>query len=342
MKKPFFYELPRERIAQRPVHPCDAARLLIADRRGGVVAEATFAHLEQALRAGDLLVFNDSRVIPARLLGRFENGAAVEVLLHRRISQNRWRCLGQPLKKFRAGRSLTFESGLSARVGERLSPYEVELEFLCSSGELDDVLARCGSMPIPPYIRDGRGDDEDRRDYQSIFARVDGSVAAPTASLHFTASLMNKLAAAGIGSARLTLHVGAASFLPLFDGGCVQRRPGPEAYVFDPGLLEACRRVRERGARVIAVGTTVVRALESMSGADFALEKVAQDTELFIEPGYDFKLVDGLITNFHQPGTTHLLLVEAFMGRELLSRCYDYALCRDFRFLSYGDGMLIL
>ena len=343
---PFFYDLPEDRIAQRPVRPYDSARLLVVQRKDGKICESLFSDLGVYLRAEDLLVFNDSKVIPARLVGRLESGGEVEVLLHRRLAGEKWRCLGQPLKKFTAGRLILFASGLCARVGRRVSEYEVELEFApCGSPQADTrrLLEEAGTMPVPPYIRKGRGDEKDRLDYQSMFARVDGSVAAPTASLHFTPALMQRLELSGVQSASLTLHVGAASFLPLWhEHDTEPRKPGEERYVYQSAVLDAVQRTRSRGGRVVAVGTTVVRALESMARVSAAADGAALSTELFITPGHRFLSLDAVITNFHQPRTTHLLLVQAFLGGELLERSYQHALAHEFRFLSYGDGMLLL
>ena len=336
---PYSYDLPPERIAQRPVHPPDAAKLLIIDRAGGQLSSGSFHELPRWLGAGDLLVFNDTRVLPARFTGTFEdNGGEAELLLVRRLEHGRWLCIGRPLRRFRPGRAIRLDR-LLANVVRRAGEKEVEIRFETGPGEdPETVMKQAGSMPIPPYIRGGRGDEHDRIDYQTMFAREDGSIAAPTASLHFTPILMEQMATAGCNVGFLTLHVGTSSFLPLqLNERNEFSPPGEEIFLVPPELLSRMKRIREAGGRVIGVGTTVVRALES---AVRGIEE--KSTSLFITPGFEFMAVDGVITNFHQPGTTHLLLVEALLGRQLLAGAYEYALQNGYRFLSYGDGMLIL
>ena len=300
--------------------------------------------LHRWLGRGDLLIFNNTRVLPARLFGRFEpGGGACELLLLRRVAPHVWRCMGRPLKKFRSGTSIALGGALQALVRSRCSDYEVELEFSALGQDADAALRSQGIMPIPPYIRTGHGDEQDREDYQTIFASAEGSVAAPTAGLHFSPELMEALTGAGVESAYLTLHVGAASFLSLLPDpqSSELSPPGAEIYFPDPQLLARINAARAGGGRIIAVGTTTVRALESMFRSE-SQSTAAQETSLFITPGFEFRAVDAVITNFHQPYTTHLLLVEALMGRALLERSYRFALEHAFRFLSYGDGMLIL
>ena len=338
----FTYDLPPARIAQRPVHPYDSARLLVAQRHKRSLHESHFSSLTDSLRPGDVLVFNDTRVIPARLFGRLPGGGEVEVLLHRKLASDSWRCLGKPLKKLKPGTVIQFANGLLALAGSRLDQYEIELSFSSTHPDKTaaELLASQGIMPIPPYIRGGKADDLDIADYQTFFAAREGSVAAPTASLHFTPELMDRIRALGCEVRFLTLHVGSASFLALSEngeGGLVP--PGSERFRPDMELVQKALAVRAAGGRVIPVGTTAVRALESMAGA--AADTEFAETELFITPGYPFKLVDAMFTNFHQSGTTHLLLVEAFLGREMLARAYEHALASDFRFLSYGDGMFL-
>lgn len=341
----FSYELPLQFIAQRPVEPRHSARLLVAEVSRQCIEDATFIDLPKWLKAGDLLVLNNTKVIPARLIGKIaSNGQECELLLLRKISGASWACMGQPLKKMVSQGSLEFGAGLRARVLRRLEDYQVEVEF-CDSHQnpaLEAQLEAQGLMPIPPYIRAGRADRQDQIDYQNIFAVSKGSIAAPTAGLHFSTELLNSLQAQGVLIAYVTLHVGPASFLALQsqDSSGALRSPGKETYLFDPELKDLLQHTRQAGAKIIAVGTTTVRALESM----FRLERAAKElleTDLFIRPGFDFKAIDRIITNFHQPHTTHLLLLEAFMGRQLLERSYRHAREQHYRFLSYGDGMLI-
>ena len=279
------------------------------------------------------------KVIPARLFGtRKDTGGKVEILLVAEKQPGEWRALGRPLKKLKVGTALLFDGGIEGVVKERLNNQEVLLAFNVNNGaSFNEALASVGTMPIPPYIRNGLGDTNDRLDYQSLFARFDGSVAAPTASLHFTESLLNSLADRGIETCTVTLHVGPASFLPVFkpEDEAVQA-PGAESFVFPEDTWELIAKAKQAGRRIIAVGTTMVRALESIA------REYKGETTLFITPGFEFKVCSGVITNFHQPGTTHLLLVQAFIGERLLTTSYEYALQNDFRFLSYGDGMLLL
>lgn len=374
MSAPFSYELPPERIAQRPLRPPDLAKLLVAERESGRIHDKQFTALPEVLRAGDLLVCNDSRVIPARLRGVFEDepAQAVEVFLLSpqdslglagNDSQTvTWRCIGRPLRKWQTGRRMLIGDRIIATVmpprpttgpsNEEGSQGDVLVQFSLRDGQagtemLQSALRAAGTMPIPPYIRGGNGDEEDLTDYQTIFARQEGSIAAPTASLHFTPNLVNSLLRAGIEMTQVTLHVGAASIraLDASPGGV----PGAERMQVPAAVLERIDATRRAGGRVVAVGTTVMRALETAWRAREAVKAPGApaptvfegETDLFIRPGFEFCAVDGLITNFHQPGTSHLLLVEAFVGRELLESIYTHALSGDYRFLSYGDGSLL-
>jgi S-adenosylmethionine:tRNA ribosyltransferase-isomerase len=315
--------------------------MLVINRTTGEFHDRLFRDLPEFLSRKDRLVFNDTRVIPARLFGTLDSSgkAAVELLLIERITDARWVCIGRPLKKIRAkGRVLFGETLWADVIADDSLTDRVTVEFHTSDAtEISMVIAGHGCMPIPPYIRGGRGDELDEVDYQTIFARNPGSVAAPTASLHFNEDLMGRLTGdVGCGVTRITLHVGTASFLPVLDNGKL-RPPGSERFHVSDEATREVLETNKGGGRVVAVGTTVVRALESS-----AREADADATELFITPGYSFKRVDSLITNFHQPGTTHLLLVEALLGRELLAKAYQHALANDYRFLSYGDGMCIL
>lgn len=340
---PYTYDLPREQIAQRPVHPPESARMLVVDRRSGEITHSTFAHIGTFLRAEDLLVFNETKVIPARLFGHVEEQpeSGIEVLLVEQLGASRWLCLGRPLKRVKGGGTVIFGGVLRGTVVPSEHVDRVVLEFSSVDGisPIPELLHHCGTMPIPPYIRAGHGDEQDVLDYQSIFARHEGSIAAPTASLHFSPDLMSTLTGqVGCTLATVTLHVGTASFQPILIDGAL-RPPSEERYEVPEATLEAARLARSRGHRVVAVGTTVTRALETV-GARGELQ--GGRTGLFIQPGFEFKLVDVLVTNFHQPGTTHLLLVEALLGRALVEQCYQEALREGYRFLSYGDGMMIV
>lgn len=342
LSDPFVYDLPKERIAQRPCHPADHAKMLVVDRSRGEVSDSYFHELPGLLSSKDRLVFNDTRVIPARLFGSLHTSGqgAVELLLIERISDSRWICIGRPLKKIRSCGRVDFSPTLWCEVIPQSDTLDrVTVEFFTSeASHISMAIASHGCMPIPPYIRGGKGDELDETDYQTIFATHPGSVAAPTASLHFNDGLMKRIdSESGCDVSRITLHVGTASFLPVLDDHGGLRRPGAESFRVDDSAMNELVSTKENAGRVIGVGTTVVRALESA-----ALQPHAGATELFITPGYRFQLVDALITNFHQPGTTHLLLVEALVGRVLLEKAYKHALANDYRFLSYGDGMFIV
>ena len=344
--EPFSYELPPSRIAQRPVYPYDAAKLMVLDRQKGTIADHRFSSFVRWVRAGDLVIFNNSRVIPARIFGKTRGGGTqVELLLLKEKTAASWLALGRPLKKLPEGTVIEFPAGLAAKVVSRVGEIEIEIALSVEGGRsILEVLAEIGKMPVPPYIRGGLSDETDRADYQSVFAKVDGSVAAPTASLHFTPALNSSLKDAGAIIKEVTLHVGAASFLPLWrEGQSTQLSlPGPERCVFSSQLKDEILKARAESRRVFAVGTTVVRAIETFMLNSDLNDGDLFETSLFISPGFEFKAVDALVTNFHQPATTHLLLVEAFLGRDLLQRAYQHALDSDYRFLSYGDGMVIL
>jgi S-adenosylmethionine:tRNA ribosyltransferase-isomerase len=336
--RPYFYELPEERVAQRPVVPADMAKMLLVAKDGSQLQDEVFQSLPEHLTEDDLLVLNDTRVFPARLFGTLENdGIPIEVLLLKREGSC-WRALGKPMKRFREGTILHFQEGIEAIIESR-EESSMLIRFSAMSQPLsDEVLERIGVMPIPPYIRKGRGDVQDKKDYQTIFAESPGSIAAPTASLHFTTSLLERVKKR-CSVEFLSLHVGSASFLPVYrEEDATPTLPGSEAFHVNEGTLARIWAHKKKGKRIVAVGTTVVRALETVARNP----ENSGETALFIAPGFQFLLVDGLITNFHQPGTTHLLLVEALLGRGRLEQVYQHALHNEYRFLSYGDGMFIV
>ena len=341
----FLYELPHERIAQRPVYPYDKAKLLTCHRSDATLSDRSFSDLSMLLGPGDVLVFNNSKVIQARLLGTFlETKKNIEVLLLEESEKGIWKALGKPLKKFKPGSVISFSDEVSATVIERVGDYEVLLNFKASKSA--DIL-HSGTMPIPPYIRDGKGDEADLKDYQSTFAKFSGSVAAPTASLHFTPELISALEQRGVTIREVTLHVGPASFLPVVTndnlGNTVLKEPGFERMEVTSQFFDALKKDKADGKRIIAIGTTVVRCLESLFSDHYDFNRSDNKTDLFITPGYKFQCIDALITNFHQPGSSHLLLVEAFMrSKSFMQSVYQHALSSQYRFLSYGDGMFIL
>jgi S-adenosylmethionine:tRNA ribosyltransferase-isomerase len=340
------YDLPAERIAQEPSAPRDAARLLVLDRATGWRRETRFGALGEHLHAGDLLVLNDTRVMPARLLARKPGGGAVEILLVEREDggEESWRAMLSTSRGVRPGTRLAIAPGFDAVPLGEIGGGLFRVRLLGAGGG-DVAIARHGRTPLPPYIHREAGDPRERLDrerYQTVYARVDGAIAAPTAGLHFTDDLLRGLAAAGIGIARLTLHVGPGTFRPVRSERLEDHRLEPEAYRLPEETARAIAACRGRRGRVVAVGTTVTRVLESRAAEDGTVRPGEGRCDLYILPGHRFLAVDALITNFHLPRTTLLALVAAFAGREAVLEAYRDALARGFRFYSYGDAMLVL
>ena len=343
---PFEYDLPEEKIALRPVRPYDSAKLLVSDKNSGELRESSFRNIVEFLSSDDVLVFNNTKVIRARLFASINEGKkAVELLLVAKKDKNCWLCMAKPLKSLQDGTQIFISQKLGAQVMQRVSEQLIEIEFHSTAAESDQIIYQHAVMPIPPYIRKGRADTQDLQDYQSHFAEISGSIAAPTAGLHFTPELMRSIKAKGITVEFVTMHLGAASFRLLKDKSDkgIVRVPDEESYFYDKNFVERIFEFKKQSRRIIAVGTSVVRALESMASREKTLQTRDNfvKTDLFIYPGYHFKLTDCLVTNFHLPGSSHLLLVQALMGSKNLADAYDYALNNNFRFLSYGDGMLI-
>ncbi len=349
----FDFELPDDRIALRPAVPRDAARLLCVDQAGRF-ADLRVADLPDLLRAGDALVFNDTRVIPARLFGiRDRDGqtCAVEATLHQRLDVSRWTAFMRPGKRLRTGDRVVFGeandracalAGLVAIVAAKGEGGEVTLAFDLAGPDLDLAIAGSGMMPLPPYIAAKRGEDEqDRLDYQTVYARVDGSVAAPTAGLHFTPDLLKRLGEHGVSSQFVTLHVGAGTFLPVKVDRIADHRMHAEFGEVTADVADALNRVRSSGGRIICVGTTSLRLLESATGEDGVVRPYTASTSIFITPGYRFRAADGLMTNFHLPKSTLFMLTSAFSGLETMRRAYAHAIASGYRFYSYGDASLL-
>jgi len=342
----FDFDLPEELIALRPARPRPASRLLVA--AGAATVDATFGDLPDWLRAGDMLVFNDTRVIPARLFGTrhraTEDGpgtAKIEALLIHRDGPAEWTALARPAKRLRAGDRLSF-GGLEAEVVGR-DGGEIRLCFDQSGADLDAAIAGAGVMPLPPYIARRRpADDRDREDYQTVFARHPGAVAAPTASLHFDEALLARLAGHGVLSTRLTLHVGAGTFLPVKTATIADHRMHAEWGEITEDAADAMNAARAAGGRLIAAGTTALRLIESAVDEAGRVRPFRGDTDIFITPGYRFRATDGLITNFHLPRSTLFMLVAAFMGLGRMRALYAHAIAARYRFYSYGDGSLLL
>ena len=335
-KSDFGYELPAELIAQEPLTPRSAARLLCLNRASGAITDRRFADLPQLLRAGDVLVFNDTRVVPARLHGAKASGGRIEVLIERVLDRSRALAMVRASKPPKSGTDLTLEQGIGARVVQRRGEY-YEIEF--DTDDLYKVLDQFGHVPLPPYIRrDDRVADRER--YQTVYAHHPGAVAAPTAGLHFDKPLLDALAALSVESAFVTLHVGAGTFQPLRDETIEGQRLHAERLTIDATACERVNRARVEGRRVIAVGTTSVRALESAARAG-RLEPFDGETDIFIYPGFRFQLVDALITNFHLPESSLLMLVCAFADTKRVLGAYRHAVAARYRFYSYGDAMFI-
>jgi S-adenosylmethionine:tRNA ribosyltransferase-isomerase len=333
----FDFDLPPELIASRPAVPRDSARLLSV---GAALQDHIVRELPALLRPGDLLVFNDTRVIPARLFGK-RGAAAVEVTLHKNVAADRWRAFARPARRLRTGDRLDFD-GLSATVVEKGEAGEVELAFDRAGPDLMAALQQSGRMPLPPYIkRPGGADARDRADYQTIYAARDGAVAAPTAGLHFTPELLTALAARGIGRAMVTLHVGAGTFLPVKVEDTRDHRMHAEIGSIDAAAADSINRARAAGGRIIAVGTTSLRLLETAAEKSARVSAFSGETDLFITPGYRFKAVDLLLTNFHLPRSTLFMLVCAFAGLDRMKRAYEHAKASGYRFYSYGDCCLL-
>jgi S-adenosylmethionine:tRNA ribosyltransferase-isomerase len=350
----FDFDLPPERIALRPASPRDAARLLVVRPGGGVELEdRVVPDLPDLLRPGDRLVVNDTKVIPAQLCGRRLGSPVeprIEATLISRLDGARWRALAKPGRKLKVGDVVRFgEEGRACFLGEldatveaKGETGEVTLAFAFAGAVLDQAIAERGAMPLPPYIAARRApDDQDRTDYQTMFAQADGSVAAPTAGLHFTDALIGRLLQRRISIHKVTLHVGAGTFLPVKAADTAEHRMHAEEGSVSPETADALNAVRAAGGRLVAVGSTSLRLIESASAEDGTVRPFASETALFITPGYRFRAIDVMMTNFHLPRSTLFMLVAAFCGLETMQRAYAHAVENSYRFYSYGDACLL-
>jgi S-adenosylmethionine:tRNA ribosyltransferase-isomerase len=336
----FDFALPPDRIALRPASPRDSARLLV-QRGEGAPEDRTVADLPGLLRPGDILVFNDTRVIPAQLEGR-RGEARIGATLHKREGPREWRAFVRNSKRVREGDRIDFGSGVAALAGSRGGDGSLLLAFE-GDEPVELLLERAGRMPLPPYIAGKReADERDAQDYQTMFAAEKGAVAAPTAALHFTPRLMEKLAEAGVGHETLTLHVGAGTFLPVKAEDTADHKMHSEWGRIDPQVADRLNAARAAGGRLIPVGTTSLRLLESAADGSGLVLPFEGDTAIFITPGYAFRATDGLITNFHLPRSTLFMLVSALMGLETMKAAYAHAIGKGYRFYSYGDASLLL
>ncbi|MCB1213741.1 MAG: tRNA preQ1(34) S-adenosylmethionine ribosyltransferase-isomerase QueA [Chlamydiia bacterium] len=335
----YAFDLPEALIAQHPVSPRDASRLMIVERETGVIHHVQMRDLPHWLDSGDLLLFNNARVIPARLFGTRESGGHCELLYLERVGETRWRALARPYRKCCEGKILQFGTH-TCRVEAQLGEGRIELSMV--EGELDGLLRDQGTMPLPPYIRKGRGEERDEVDYQTIYAQTPTAFAAPTAGLHFTEQLMEALRQRGLDRAFITLDVGLGTFRPIRSEDIRDHVMHPETYRLGEADAEKLNRVA-KDSRLICVGTTSLRAIESISllcGPE--LEAGEHTTSIFIYPGFRFQRADALLTNFHLPRSSLLLLISAFGGYELIMEAYRQAIALEYRFYSYGDAMLII
>lgn len=336
----FDYELPEELIAQHPLQKRDMSRLLVYDRKSQEIHHRIFKDIGEYLRAGDCLVINDTKVIPARLYGvRKDSGGAIEFLLLERLENNKWEVLVKPGRRAKIGTRFIFGDGLLiaevldiGKEGERVVQFEYE-------GIFEEILDQIGNMPLPPYIHEKLEDDNR---YQTVYAQHPGSAAAPTAGLHFTEELLDELKSKGINIAKVTLHVGLGTFRPVKTEIVEEHSMHAESYLVSKETADIINRCRQNGGRIVAVGTTSVRTLESVTDDKGIIHPGQGKTDIFIYPGYRFKAVDMLVTNFHLPRSTLLMLVSAFMGREEALRVYNIAVKERYRFFSFGDAMLII
>ena len=336
----FAFDLPRRLVADRPAEPREAARLL-AIPASGAFADRHIRDLPELLGAGDLLVFNDTKVIPARLTGR-RGTATVEITLYRELAGGAWRAFAKGARRLRGGDRVVFAEDFAAEIAEKHPEGDVTLRFDAAGPALRDNLARYGAMPLPPYIKRPRGGDlRDGADYQTIFARAEGAVAAPTAGLHFTPGLLDALSRKGVEWATVTLHVGPGTFLPVKVEDPRAHPMHSEWGELTEDTADRINRVRQQGGRIVAVGTTSLRLLESAVGESGTLRPFAGETRLFILPGYRFRAIDMLLTNFHLPRSTLLMLVSALAGAERIKAAYAHAIAAGYRFYSYGDACLI-
>jgi S-adenosylmethionine:tRNA ribosyltransferase-isomerase len=343
----FDFDLPDDRIALRPAEPRDSARLLTV-RPGDAepLGDRHVGDLPDLLRDGDCLVFNDTRVLPAQLHGERRGAggaiARVGITLHKRMGPAEWRAFARPAKRLAVGDSIVFAEGFSARVTDKAEGGEIGLTFACETGSFETCLAAHGIMPLPPYIASRRAaDSRDMKDYQTVYSQHSGAVAAPTAGLHFTRTLLARLAEKGIGSAFLTLHVGAGTFLPVKADNTADHRMHAEWGEISGEVAARLNGVRAKGGRIVAVGTTALRLIESAAAEDGTIRAFSGDTDIFITPGYRFRAVDLLMTNFHLPRSTLFMLVSAFSGLDMMKRAYTHAIATGYRFYSYGDASLL-
>lgn len=335
----FYYDLPEELIAQTPVEPRNSSRLMVLPRNGGKIEHKHFYDLPEFLKPGDCLVLNNTRVLPARLYGtREDTGAVVEFVLLRQHGNKLWECLAGPGKKAKTGYKFKFSDKLTATVTDVLEDGNRMIEFACE-GDFFAVLDEVGQMPLPPYIKEKL---KDKERYQTVYSKDAGSAAAPTAGLHFTKEMLESIKAMGVNIAYVTLHVGLGTFRPVKVEDVTQHKMHTEHYYIPEEAAKTINDTRKNGGRVICVGTTSCRTVESCAKKYGEIKECSGDTDIFIYPGFEFKCMDGLITNFHLPESTLIMLVSAFAGYDNIMNAYNIAVKEKYRFFSFGDAMLIL
>lgn len=339
--KDFDFHLPAEQIASEGLPERSASRMLRVDRSSGTFDDAAFSELPEILQPGDLLVLNNTRVFPARLYGETDTGASVEIFLVEPTSERTWRVLAKPGKRVRPGKCITFDEDLQAEVLEKVESGSVILTFL-GTGDLDTAIDRLGRTPLPPYIKRNSDEaDRDRERYQTVYAKSRGAIAAPTAGLHFTDEVLERLRSSGIETAEITLHVGYGTFEPVKVDHLADHLVQPERYSLREEAAMSLNTAKSEGRRIIAVGTTTTRTLEFVFGHFGSFQASSGLADLTILPGYRFRAIDGLLTNFHLPKSSLLVLVSTFGGHELIMNAYRHAVASGYRFYSYGDCMLI-
>ncbi|MCL2456618.1 MAG: tRNA preQ1(34) S-adenosylmethionine ribosyltransferase-isomerase QueA [Defluviitaleaceae bacterium] len=336
-KKNFFYELPKNLIAQQPIAQRDGSRMMKLNRATGEISHKKFADIVNLFDAGDCIVINDSKVIPARLFGKTENGGAIEMLLHQRLGAHEWTVLVKPARKATPGKKFFFGEKLIARI-EKIIDDGLRIVSFEHNGDFETILEEIGEMPLPHYIEEKQ---TDASRYNTVYAKNDGSVAAPTAGLHFTNEILEQIVERGIKIARVTLHVGIGTFRPVKADDITKHHMHSEFCRIEPVAADLINSAKKNGKRVIAIGTTSCRTIESRADENGFVRSGAGKTDIFIFPGYEFKIIDGLLTNFHLPESTLIMLVSAFAGREKILAAYEEAVRERYRFFSYGDAMLI-
>jgi len=334
-KEDFYYDLPKHLIAQQPIAQRDGSRLMHICRSSGKIVHKQFVDIKSVLRPGDCIVINDSRVIPARLIS--DNN--VEMLLHERLDESRWTVMVKPGKKAREGDTLSFANGRLTATVQDIIEDGLRIVSLSHAGAFEPLLEEIGEMPLPHYIED---EQTDTSRYQTVYAKNDGSVAAPTAGLHFTAELLDEIKKMGVSVAQVTLHVGMGTFRPVKEDDITQHHMHSEYCRIEPEVADLINQTKKNGGRVVAIGTTSCRTIESRAGDNGEVIAGSGKTDIFIYPGYKFKVMDGLLTNFHLPESTLIMLVSAFAGHAKTMEAYKEAVNEEYRFFSYGDAMILL